>query len=89
MTPDEINSLAIRALNTAVKFIQDELGQTDGDVAGPFFQDMYTQVSCGTNEDIGRDLLVEYIKVELNHNEPLEVIQGSGLIPSTTDVKEE
>ena len=57
-TQDDIHMIAENALNAAISSIQDELGQTDGDLAGIYFS--------GHNETIAWDILKSYIRFEIN-----------------------
>ena len=58
VNPEE---LAHRALNEAVRYIQDELGQEYGDFAGMFF--------TGQAEDTIQKILAQYIKEEMANME--------------------
>jgi hypothetical protein len=57
-TQDDIHSIAELALNAAILSIQDDLGQTDGGVAGVYFS--------GNREEIILDILKSYIQTEIN-----------------------
>ena len=57
-TQDEIHIMAENALNAAILSIQDELGQTDGGVAGIYFS--------GIREDAALSILKSYIQTEIN-----------------------
>jgi hypothetical protein len=56
-TQDEIHIMAENALNAAILSIQDELGQTDGGVAGIYFS--------GDREDAALSILKSYIRTEI------------------------
>lgn len=56
-TQDEIHSMAESALNAAVLSVQNELGQTDGGIAG--------WVWSGKAEEIMLDILKSYIRTEI------------------------
>ena len=55
---DDIHMIAENALNAAILSIQDELGQTDGGIAGIYFS--------GENEDMVLSILKSYIHTEIN-----------------------
>ena len=57
-TQDEVHIMAENALNAAILSVQDELGQTDGGVAGIYFS--------GNREDIILEILKSYIQIEIN-----------------------
>ena len=57
-TQDDIHSIAELALNAAILSIQDDLGQTDGGVAGIYFS--------AHREEIILDILKSYIQTEIN-----------------------
>ena len=57
-TQDEIHTMAERALDAACLSIQDELGQTDGGIAGIYFS--------GIREDAALSILKSYIQTEIN-----------------------
>ena len=54
---EEIHSMAENALNAAVLSVQNELGQTDGGIAG--------WVWSGKAEEIMLDILKSYIRTEI------------------------
>ena len=56
-TNDDVHLIAENALNAAILSIQDELGQTDGGVAGIYFS--------GDREKIVLDILKSYIRTEI------------------------
>jgi hypothetical protein len=60
-TNDEIQLIAERALNTAIFSIQEELGQTDGGVAGIYFS--------GDKEHLIMEILKDYIATEIMFKE--------------------
>ena len=55
---DEVHIMAENALNTAILDIQNQLGQTDGGIAGIYFS--------GENEDMILSILKSYIHTEIN-----------------------
>jgi hypothetical protein len=57
-TQDDIHMIAENALNAAILSVQDELGQTDGGVAGIYFS--------GYKEEVALDILKSYIRTEIN-----------------------
>ncbi len=57
-TNDDVHLIAENALNAAILSIQDELGQTDGGIAGIYFS--------GDKEEEILSLLKSYIKTEIN-----------------------
>ena len=57
-TQDDIHMIAENALNAAILSVQDELGQTDGGIAGVYFS--------GNREEIILDILKSYIQFEIN-----------------------
>ena len=57
-TEQEIQTIAENALNAACLSIQNELGQTDGGIAGIYFS--------GINEDMILTMLKSYIHTEIN-----------------------
>ena len=57
-TQDDIHMIAENALNAAILSVQDELGQTDGGIAGIYFS--------GHNETVALDILKSYIRTEIN-----------------------
>ena len=57
-TQDDIHMMAENALNAACLSIQDELGQTDGGIAGIYFS--------GIREDAALSILKSYIQTEIN-----------------------
>jgi hypothetical protein len=57
-TQDDIHMMAENALNAAILSIQDELGQTDGGIAGIYFS--------GIREDAALSILKSYIQTEIN-----------------------
>jgi hypothetical protein len=57
-TQDDIHMIAENALNAAILSIQDELGQTDGGIAGIYFS--------GHREEVALDILKSYIQTEIN-----------------------
>ena len=57
-TQEEIHAIAERALDAACLSVQDDLGQTDGGVAGVYFS--------GNREEIILDILKSYIQTEIN-----------------------
>jgi hypothetical protein len=61
-TQNEIHMMAENALSAAILSIQDELGQTDGGVAGIYF-------SAGYREEVILDILKSYIRTEINFAE--------------------
>lgn len=63
-TQDEIHMMAENALNAAILSIQDDLGQTDGGIAGIYFS--------GDKEAIALDILKSYIWTEINFAKPNE-----------------
>ena len=63
MTQDQIKELAENALHHACAFIQDELGQKHGDIAGIFF--------TGEKEDKIHAIFKDYIKTELAFKETI------------------
>jgi hypothetical protein len=60
-TNDDIHIIAENALNAAILSIQDELGQTDGGVAGIYFS--------GDKEEQILSLLKSYIQTEIMFKE--------------------
>jgi len=60
-TNEEIQLIAERALNTAIFSIQEELGQTDGGVAGIYFS--------GDKEQLIMEILKDYISTEIMFKE--------------------
>ena len=60
-TQDDIHIIAENALNAAILSIQDELGQTDGGVAGIYFS--------GDKEEEILSLLKSYIQTEIMFKE--------------------
>ena len=60
-TQDDIHIIAENALNAAILSIQDELGQTDGGVAGIYFS--------GDKEEQILSLLKSYIQTEIMFKE--------------------
>ena len=60
-TQDDIHMMAEYALNAAILSIQDELGQTDGGIAGIFFS--------SHREEVILDILKSYIRTEINFTE--------------------
>lgn len=57
-TQEEIHAMAERALDAACLSIQDDLGQTDGGVAGIYFD--------AHREAVILDILKSYIQTEIN-----------------------
>jgi hypothetical protein len=57
-TQKEIQIMAENALNAACLSIQNEIGQTDGGIAGIYFS--------GENEDMVLSILKSYIHTEIN-----------------------
>lgn len=57
MNNEQIQDLALEALNAAALVIQDRLGITSGDVAGLFFSGGEVQ-----------DILAAYIRTEINYS---------------------
>ena len=57
-TQDDIHMMAERALDAACLSIQDELGQTDGGLAGIYFS--------AHREAVTLDILKSYIQFEIN-----------------------
>ena len=57
MTEHDIDQLAEDALNAACLAIQEQLGQTDGGIAGIFFS--------GPNGENAKRLFAEYIRLEI------------------------
>lgn len=60
-TQDDMHMIAENALNAAILSIQDELGQTDGGIAGIFFS--------SHREEVILDILKSYIRTEINFAE--------------------
>jgi hypothetical protein len=60
-TQDDIHIIAENALNAAILSIQDELGQTDGGVAGIYFS--------GDKEHLIMEILKDYISTEIMFKE--------------------
>jgi hypothetical protein len=75
-TQDEIHMIAEVALNAAIFSVQDDLGQTDGGVAGIYFS--------GHREEIVLDILKSYIQTEINfgcdkkHDPECPAVDGFG-----------
>ena len=57
-TQDDIHMIAENALNAAILSVQDELGQTDGGLAGIYFS--------AHREAVVLDILKSYIQFEIN-----------------------
>ena len=57
-TQEEIHMIAERALDEACLSVQDELGQTDGGIAGIYFS--------AHREAVALDILKSYIQTEIN-----------------------
>jgi hypothetical protein len=57
-TQEEIHTMAERALDAACLSVQDDLGQTDGGIAGIYFS--------GHREEVALDILKSYIQTEIN-----------------------
>ena len=58
---DDIHMMAENALSAAILSIQDELGQTDGGIAGIYFS--------GHREEVILDIFKSYICTEINFAE--------------------
>ena len=63
-TEDQIKTIAENALNAACLSIQNELGQTDGGIAGIYFS--------GIRADAILSILSGYIHTEINFAKPKE-----------------
>ena len=75
-TQEEIHAIAERALDAACLSVQDDLGQTDGGVAGIYFS--------AHREAVVLDILKSYIQTEINfgcdkkHDPECPAIDGFG-----------
>lgn len=61
MTKEQMNEIAEQALHHACAYIQDQIGQKQGDIAGMFF--------CGENEDTIHHIFRQYLQTELAYKE--------------------